>query len=90
MYQEWFEKMAKNLEIEKVTNTRNSIELLFSENMSKKIDGEKLFMDAFNITPMFRFKMLHDRLIIVLDTIKLEKHYIYYLVDLLSKIELKK
>lgn len=90
MYQEWFEKMAKNLEIEKVTNTRNSIELLFSEDISKKIDGEKLFMDAFNITPMFRFKMLHNRLIIVLDTIKLDKHYIYYLVDLLSKIELKK
>lgn len=90
MYQEWFEKMAKELEIEKVTSTRNSIELVFSKNMTSKIDGEKLFMDAFHITPMFRFKMIHERLIIVLDTIKLEKHYIYYLVDLLSKIDKKK
>lgn len=89
MYQEWFEKLAKSLEIEKVTTTKNSIELLFSREISKKIDGEKLFMDAFNITNMFRFKMLDDRLIIILDIIKLEKHYIYYLVDLLNTIELK-
>lgn len=89
MYQEWFEKMAKELEIEKVNRTRNSLELVFSKEMTSKIDGEKLFMDAFNITPMFRFKMLQERLIIILDTIKLEKHYVYYLVDLLSKIEKK-
>ena len=89
MYQEWFEKMAKELEIEKVNHTRNSLELVFSKEMTSKIDGEKLFVAAFNITPMFRFKMLQERLIIILDTIKLEKHYVYYLVDLLSKIEKK-
>ena len=89
MYQEWFEKIAKSLEIEKVNHTRNYLELVFSKEMTSKIDGEKLFMDAFHITSMFRFKMLNDRLIIILDTIKLEKHYVYYLVDLLSKIENK-
>ena len=89
MYQEWFEKMAKELEIEKVNHTRNSLDLVFSKEITTKIDGERLFMDAFNITPMFRFKMLQDRLIIILDTIKLEKHYVYYLVDLLSKIRIK-
>ena len=51
---------------------------------------ENVFVDAFHITPMFRFKMLSNQLIIILDTVKLEKHYIYYLVDLLSKIELKR
>ena len=89
MYQEWFEKMAKDLEIEKVNSTRNSIELIFSKNMTQQLDGEALFMDAFHITPMFRFKMMHEKLIVILDTIKLEKHYIYYLVDLLSKIKKK-
>lgn len=89
MYQEWFEKMAKELEIEKVNHTRNSLEIIFSKEMTNMIDGEKLFVDAFNVTPMFRFKMLHERLILILDTIKLEKHYIYYLVDLLSKIKKK-
>ena len=89
MYQEWFEKMAKELQIEKVNHTRNSLEIIFSKEMTDMIDGEKLFVDAFSITPMFRFKMMSNQLIIILDTIKLEKHYIYYLVDLLSKIEKK-
>ena len=89
MYQEWFEKMAKELEIEKVNHTRNSLELVFSKDITGKIDGEKLFVDAFHITSMFRFKMISEQLIVILDTIKLEKHYIYYLVDLLSKIEIK-
>lgn len=90
MYQEWFEKMAKELGIEKVNYTKNSLELVVSEEATTRIDGEKLFVDAFHITPMFRFKMLSNQLIIILDTVKLEKHYIYYLVDLLSKIELKR
>lgn len=90
MYQEWFEKMAKELGIEKVNYTKNSLELVVSEEATTKIDGEKLFVDAFHITPMFRFKMISNQLIIILDTVKLEKHYIYYLVDLLSKIELKR
>lgn len=89
MYQEWFEKMAKNYEIEKINSNRNSIELFFSKEMTAKVDGEELFMEAFKITTMFRFKMLHEQLIIILDTIKLDKHYIYYLVDLLSKIKIK-
>ena len=87
MYQEWFEKLAKELEIEKVNHTRNSIELVFSRNVTSKIDGEKLFVDAFRITPMFRFKLLQEKLIIILDTIKLDKHYVYYLVDLLSNVK---
>ena len=86
MYEEWFEKLAKKLEIEKVNKTRNSIELVFSSEMTKKIDGEKLFRESFKISPMFRFKLLSGHLIVILDIIKLEKHYIYYLIDLLKKM----
>ena len=90
MYEEWFEKLAKNLDIIKVNNIKNSIELIFSKNTTSKIDGEKLFSDSFKISPMFRFKLLNQCLVIILDTIKLEKHYIYYLVELLSTITLNK
>ena len=89
MYEEWFEKLAKTYEIEMVKQTKNSVELIFSENMSNKVDGEKLFMDAFEISKMFRFKYLNKRLIIILDIIKLEDNYIKYLTKLLSKLELK-
>jgi transcription-repair coupling factor (superfamily II helicase) len=89
MYEEWFEKLAKKYEIEMVKQTKNSIELIFSEDMSNKVDGEKLFMDAFEISKMFRFKYLNKRLIIILDIIKLEGNYIKYITELLSKLELK-
>ena len=89
MYEEWFEKLAKEYEVERVNNTKNSIELVFSEEITNKIDGEKLFEDSFKITPMFRFKLMHNRLIVILDLIKLEKHHVYYLVELLNNIKLK-
>ena len=89
MYEEWFEKLAEKYGIEQVNTTKNSIELVFNKDMTMKIDGEALFEDSFKISPMFRFKMMAERLIVVLDTIKLEKHYIYYLVELLDKIKVK-
>ncbi len=57
--------------------------------MTERIDGEKLFENAFHISTMFRFKLASDSLIIILDTIKLEKHYIYYLIDLLKALPIK-
>ena len=90
MYEEWFEKIAKKLEVERVNQTKNYIELVFSQEISNKIDGEKLFVDAFNISRMFRFQMKSGHLIIILDTIKLEKNSIYLLIELLNKITLKK
>ncbi len=89
MYEEWFEKLAKEYQVEQVNNTKNSIELVFSEKITNRIDGEALFEDSFKITPMFRFKLMHNRLIVILDTIKLEKHHVYYLVDLLNNIKFK-
>lgn len=89
MYEEWFEKMAKYWQIEKIQKTRNSLELYFSPEMTMKIDGEQLFLDAFKITPMFRFRMTSSRLVVILDLIQLEKHYIYYLIDLLQVLKKK-
>ena len=90
MYEEWFEKLAKKLQIEKVNQTKNYIELIFSQEISSKIDGEKLFLDAFNISRMFRFQMKNGHLIVILDTIKLEENYIYLLTKLSDKIEFQK
>jgi len=88
MYEEWFEKLAKKYEVETVKQTKNSIELYFSTNITSRINGEKLFTDAFEITRMFRFQMKSGHLILILDTIKLEKHYLFYLTNLLSRIML--
>lgn len=89
MYEEWFESLAKKYEVEEVHQTKNYIELIFSENISNRIDGEKLFFDAFNISRMIRFQMKSKHLILILDTIKLEENYVFILAKMLNKIELK-
>ena len=86
MYEEWFEKLADKLKLSNVHQNKNSIELVFPEKIVKQLDTEELFMDAFNVSNMFRFISKGTNLIIVLDIIKLEKHPIYYLVSLLSKV----
>ena len=87
MYEEWFENLAKKLNVKKVKQTRNSIEVYFTEEAAKNIDMEKAFIDSFNITKMFRFISKGSNVIIVLDIIKLDKHPIIYLVELLDKID---
>lgn len=86
MYEEWFEKLAYKLKINKVNQTRNSIEMVFPMDVVAKMDTEEIFMDAFQVTNMFRFVSKGSNLVIVLDIIKLEKHPVYYLVELLDKI----
>lgn len=87
MYQEWFEKLANRLGIDKVRQTKTSIELSLNENLSNHINGEILFVSVNKISRMFRFAMKHKMLVITLDTIKLERHFIYYLIELLEVIE---
>jgi len=89
MHEEWFEKLAKKLDIIQVQQSKNSVSLIFSQEASKRIDGEKLFLDACQISRMFRFQFKNKNLIVVLDTIKLEKHYLFYLLSLMNKIKLK-
>ena len=84
MYEEWFEKIAKDLDIIKVNQTKTTVEIIFSANKSNEIDGEKLFMNAYDISRYFRFSYKNRCLSITLEIVRLEKHYIYYLIDLLK------
>ena len=86
MYEEWFEKLAQKLKVLNVQQTKNSIEIVFSPEIVKVMDTEKIFVTAFNISKMFRFVSKNSTFAIVLDIIKLEKHPIYYLVSLFNEI----
>ncbi len=86
MYEEYFEKLADLLEIVTVKEIKNRIELVFSEERSNKINGEKLFIDAYTLTRNFKLSYTHKRLIITLIKDNLPKHYIYYLIDLLKTL----
>ncbi|MDD2180842.1 MAG: transcription-repair coupling factor [Bacilli bacterium] len=87
MYEQWFEKLAQKLNITKIKQTKNFIEIEIPEKLTSKLIIQKLFIDVLDITRMFRFGMKKNKLLITLDTLKLDKHFIYYLIELLVLIE---
>ena len=87
MYQELFEKVARTLEISKVNQTKTFVEIILDQGITSNIDGEKIFMEAYSLNRMFRFSMKGKKLSIILDTVKLDKHYIYYLLPLCEIIK---
>lgn len=86
MYEEWFEKLAQNLNITKVKQTKNFINIEIPKTTLKDVDGENLFYEISKLGRMFRFSSKENNLVITLDTVKLEKHFIYYLIDLMKII----
>ena len=87
MHEELFEKMAEKLEIKDIRQTKNFIEILLPSILVDKIKIESLFAEVMNLSRMFRFGTRGKRITITLDIIKLDKHFIYYLIDLMKIIE---
>lgn len=86
MYEEWFEKLAKRLNILHVKQTERMIEVEIPEEYSSKVKGDKLFFEAYNINPNFSFKYVNKKIIITLLIKRGEKHFLYSLVPLLELI----
>ena len=87
MYSELFEKQAKELNINTVNQTNLYVELVLENELINKIPVDKLFMEANDISTRFKFEYKNDRLYIKLMTNGLDKHFVYYLTELLSKIK---
>jgi len=87
MHEELFESIARSLDIFGMKQTKNFIELTLSENLTSRLNGESLFLELLSISRKFRFSMKLKRLTITLDTINLDKHFIYYLIDLVGVIK---
>ena len=84
MYEEWFDKIARSKGVIKVKETKTMVEIIFSPEATNKINGEKLFMMAYDISPYFKFNHHNKCLGITLDITKLPKHYVFYLIELLN------
>lgn len=90
MYEEWFEKLASELEIINVKDNKYEIEMMFSSNITERIDVEELFYDAFRINSGFKFKSKGNSIVISLIKKDLQRHYLFYLIDLLLTVKFKK
>jgi len=86
MQEKLFEYLAATKGVEKIRTTKNHITFILSKEASKKVNGEYLFTKANEISKFIRFSYKLDQINIILDTIKLPKHYLYYIVDLLEVV----
>lgn len=84
MYQELFEKMARKIDIKKVEQNKNFVKIIFDSEFTEKVKIDEIFVDISKISRMFRFSMQGNCLVIILDTVYLDKHFVYYLVELMD------
>ena len=56
MYEEWFQSVSEELHIDSIRYLGNNIEIEIPENISLKLDGEKLYLQIYSINPKFRLK----------------------------------
>ena len=87
MQQELFEKIANDLNIKEIKQSKNFIEIVIPNSIIEYITPQELFMKVATNSKNFRFKMKERKLIVILDLVNLEKHFIYYLLDLLNIIK---
>ena len=87
MYEEWFEKLASSLNIKRVTQTRNFVELELPEDISNNLKADKLFLESYNINPNLKFKYQNKRIKISLMIKTNDKHFLYTFVPLLELIK---
>lgn len=87
MYEQWLENLCQKLNITNIHQTKNFIEIKLPKEELKEIDGQYLFNKITKLGKMFRFKNEFNNLVIILDTVNLDKHYIYYLIDLMQIIQ---
>ncbi len=86
MYEKLFEYLSLQKGVIKVRETKNNITFIISKEKSKLINGEYLFMKANDISKFIRFTYRLEQINIIIDTIKLNQHYLYLIVDLLEAI----
>lgn len=87
MYEEWFEKLANSLNIKRVTQTRNYVEVELPPEISDNLKADKLFLESYNINPNLKFRYQNRRIIISLTIKSTDKHFLYTLVPLLELVK---
>ena len=87
MYEEWFQKEADRLNIRNIKYIGNNVEIEFPEEVSNKLDGEKLFLEIYTINSKFKMKYFNKKLFISLNITNRNGDYVKDLLDLLLLIK---
>ena len=86
MYERCVEELLKSLKIKNIIQIQKKITVVLPEEISNFIDGEKLFLQSYNICPKFEISYKSKEIRITLNTNLIKKNYIYYIYELLDTI----
>ena len=86
MYEEWFDKLAKSLYIDKVVNNDKFVDIYLPIDISNRINGEDLFIESYKLNHNFRLNYKDSQIHVILEKNNLDKHYLMYLIGILIKI----
>ncbi|MFO7968901.1 MAG: transcription-repair coupling factor [Bacillota bacterium] len=86
IYEQLFEYYTKKLQIEKIKDNKTNKTLIVSKSGTKKMAGDKIFQSGIEVSKAIRFNYKNEQIHIILDTINLEKHWIFTMVEFLEKI----
>lgn len=87
MYEKLFEHLSSKLDIEKIAESKTNITLIISDEGTKKLAGDKLFSTGMKISKYLRFTFKENKINIILDTIQLDKHWLYTMCEFLELIQ---
>ena len=85
MLEKCAENIIKRLNIN-INVLTNKIIIIIPEDISNKINGEKLFIETYNINPKFELSYQNKKITIKLVTSLLKRNYLYYIYDVLDII----
>ena len=87
MIEKYIENIFEELNIKNIIQNSREIEISLPKEVSEKINGEKLFLEVYNINPKFKLSYKSGEIHINLNLLNLKKNYIYYIFDLLNVIQ---
>ena len=87
MYEEWFEKLAKSLDIQNVVDEEKSVSIELPEKVSSRLKGDELFLEVYHINDNFKLNYKNNCIYVILEKKNLKKHYLMYLIAVLIKIK---
>ena len=87
MYEEWFEKLAKLLNVQGVIDAEKNVSIQLSEDVSSKLKGDELFIEVYRINENFKLNYKNNCIYVILEKKNLKKHYLMFLIGVLIKIK---
>jgi transcription-repair coupling factor (superfamily II helicase) len=86
LYEKVFEHHSALVDVEKLLEAKTNVSLFLSLEGSKRIAGDRLFRVGNETSNFIRFAYKEDRIHVILDTIRLHRHWLYTMVEFLERI----